>query len=316
MLRRIAKKIRKDFPRNTSFQRHMKEFELLKIAEELFSEEKIEVPAGKHDSALLRYGSDFLVFTCDTVNEISDFPKFMKPEEYGKMIVAVTLSDLAGSGAKPMVFLNSISIKEPDKELFRKIMLGIKEWAKRFDVRVAGGDIDFSPIITISGFAVGVTKKVLTRKGAKPGDKVFITGPLGKAQLCLEMLEKGCNREELPYAENLYTPIPRISEGIRIADFANSITDISDSLAISAHLMANASRVKIVFEKEKICLDHLSRFVNEEKAIELFLYGGGDYELLFTAQDSEFGMEIGRVERGIGVYLDEKRVLFKGYSHF
>ncbi|MEM2120040.1 MAG: thiamine-phosphate kinase [Archaeoglobaceae archaeon] len=294
----------------------MREFELLKIAEEIFGNEELEVPAGKHDAAFLRYCDGFLVFTCDTVNEISDFPKFMKPEEFGKMAVAVTLSDLAGSGAKPIVFLSSISLKEPDEKLFRRIMLGIKEWANKFGVKVAGGDVDFAPILTIAGFAVGRAERVVTRSGAKPGDRVFVTDTLGKAQLCLDLLEKGYERKDLPFAEKLYTPEPRIAEGLRIAEFANSLTDISDSLAISANLVANASNVKIVLEKKNLPLENLLDFVNEEKAIELFLYSGGDYELLFTAENSDIGIEIGRVEKGSGVYLDGKEVLFKGYSHF
>lgn len=294
----------------------MKEFELLRIAEELFGGEDLEVPAGRHDSAFMRFGSEFLVFTCDTVNEISDFPKFMEPEEFGKMALAVTLSDLAASGAKPLVFLSSISMKDANKELFRKIVLGIKEWAEKFSVRVAGGDIDFSPVLTISGFAVGSAKKVVTRAGAKPKDRLFLTAPLGKAQLCLEMLERGFSREELPYAEKLYTPEPRVNEGLRLAEFATAMTDISDSLAVSAHLLSRTSGVRVVIEPEKLDLSHLTEFVGEEKALELFLYGGGDYELLFTAEESELGIEIGRVEEGSGVYFGGKAVEFRGYSHF
>ncbi|MCX8172534.1 MAG: thiamine-phosphate kinase [Archaeoglobaceae archaeon] len=294
----------------------MKEFELLKIVEEIFSKEALDVPAGKHDTAFLRHGSEYLVFTCDTVNELSDFPKFMEPEEFGKMALGVTLSDLAGSGAKPMVFLNSISMKKADEELFKRIMLGMKEWAERFDVKVAGGDIDFAPILSIAGFAVGSAKKIITRAGAKPGDKLFITAPLGKAQLCLEMLEKGFSREDLPYAGNLYTPEPRIKDGLKIAEFANAITDISDSLAISAHLLSKSSDVKIVIEPEKIDPSHLTEFVDEEKALELFLYGGGDYELLFTAESSDIGIEIGRIEEGVGVYFGNHKLNFRGYSHF
>ncbi|MDK2795087.1 MAG: thiamine-monophosphate kinase [Archaeoglobaceae archaeon] len=294
----------------------MREFELLKIVEELFGREDLEVPAGKHDSAFLRHGPEYLVFTCDTVNEVSDFPKFMKPEEFGKMAVAVTLSDLAGSGAKPLVFLSSISMKDADKELFRRIMQGIKEWADKFGVRVAGGDIDFSPILTIAGFAVGTAKRVMTRAGAKPGDKLFITDSPGKAQLCLEMLERGFKREDLPYAEKLYTPEPRIEEGLEIAKFANALTDISDSLSISAHLLSKESGVRVLIDPEKLDLSHLTEFVGREKALELFLYGGGDYELLFTAKDSEIGIEIGRIEDGSGVFFGKKSLEFRGYSHF
>jgi len=293
----------------------MREFELIKVVEELFGKEDLDVPAGTHDAAFLRRGTEFLVFTCDTVNEISDFPKYMKPGEFGKMAVAVTLSDLAASGARPMVFLSSISMKKADEELFRAILGGIKEWCEKFGVKVAGGDIDFSPVLTIAGFAVGAAKRVITRAKAKPGDRLFITAPLGKAQLCLEMLEKGFVRDELPYAEKLYTPEPRIDEGLRIAEFANALTDISDSLSVSAHLISRDSRVKVVLNPD-VDLSHLTGYVDKEKALELFLFGGGDYELLFTAEDSDVGIEIGRIEEGSGVFLGKKALEFRGYSHF
>jgi thiamine-monophosphate kinase len=130
------------------------------------------------------------------------------------------------------------------------------------------------------------------------------------------MLEKGFRRDELPYAQKLYTPEPRIREGLLISEYASALTDISDSLAVSAHLISKASRVKIVIERDKLDLSYLTEFVGEEKAIELFLYGGGDYELLFTAESSDIGLEIGRVEEGSGVYLDRTIVPFRGYSHF
>lgn len=295
---------------------NMKEFDLLKIVEEFFGHEDILIPAGKHDAAYVRANDKFLVLTCDTVNEKSDFPRFMKAEEMGYMAASVTLSDIAACGAKPLFFLNAISMKEADFDLFKRILIGIKDVCSKYGVKVAGGDIDFSETLTISGFAVGEAKRIITRNSAKPGENVYVTGLLGKAQLCLELLEKGFDRESLPYPESLYKPEPRIREGLKISEYASALTDISDSLAVSAHLMARGSGVKIVFES--IPTKHLENYPVDP--LELFLYGGGDFELLYTAKHSEDGIKIGKVEEGKGVYLkvDEelKKVEFRGYSHF
>jgi thiamine-monophosphate kinase len=291
----------------------MREFDLLKIVETFFGDEDILTPATKHDAAYVKIGNRLVVLTCDTVNEISDFPPFMLPEEMGWMAVSVTLSDIAACGAKPLYFLSSVSLRSP--ELFEDILKGMKRAAERYGVKVVGGDIDFSEVTTIAGFAVGEAKRHLTRKGAKVGDGVYITDLPGKAQLCLEMLEKGAVREELPYAEKLYTPEARIEEGMRIAKYATSMTDVSDSLAISLHQLSRASGVKIVLDN--VQLSHLG---NAENALELFLYGGGDFELLFTGKESEDGIRIGRVEEGEGVFAEIGgkiiEVEFRGYSHF
>lgn len=294
----------------------MKEFDLLKIVEEYFAHEEVEVPAGKHDAAYVKIGDRFIVISCDTVNERSDFPPFMKPKEIGYMAVAVTLSDLAACGAKPLYFLSSISLKSADEVLFREILSGMTELASKYNVKIIGGDIDFSEILTIAGFAMGESRRIITRSGAKEGENVYITNPTGKAELCLKLLEEGFRREELPYAESLYTPEPRIEEGMRIAEHASAMTDISDSLAISSYLIAASSNVRIVLDD--IPTHHLENYA--ENPLELALYGGGDFELLFTAKESDEGIRIGRVEKGRGVFADVDGELveieFRGYSHF
>ena len=291
----------------------MKEFDLIKIVERLFGNEDVITPAGKHDAAYVKIGNRLVVLTCDTVNEISVFPPYMLPEEKGWMAIAVTLSDVAACGAKPLYFLSSISLKST--EHFEEILKGMKKVADRYGVKIVGGDIDFGEITTIAGFAVGEARRHITRRGAREGENVYITDLPGKAQLCLEMLENGAKREELPYAERLYTPVPRIEEGMKIAGYASAMTDVSDSLAVSLHQISQSSNVKIVIDS--IDLSHLSGARNP---LELFLYGGGDFELVYTAKNSEDGIRIGRVEKGRGVFAEFEgktfEVEFRGYSHF
>lgn len=294
----------------------MREFDLLRIVEELLGKEDVPVPAGLHDAAYVEVGGKLLVLTCDTVNEKSDFPPFMEAEEMGHMALAVTLSDIAACGAKPLFFLSSISMRHADDELLKRILHGMKVLAEKYGVKIVGGDIDFSEVLTIAGFAVGEAERVITRSEAKPGQSVYVTDLPGKAQLCLDMLNEGADRSDLPYADSLYTPEPKIREGMRICKYATAMTDISDSLAISAHLLARASGVRIVLDS--INLDHLADYT--DRALDLFLYGGGDFELLFTADGSDDGIRVGRVEEGSGVFAEVGgrllSVEFRGYSHF
>ena len=248
----------------------------------------------------------------------------MLPAEMGHMAIAVNLSDLAGSGAKPEYFLFTISLREGiDEEFFSQVLKGIKEVADRYNVDVVGGDIDFGDELYISGFAAGFAEKFVSQSGAKPGDKVWITGTTGKAQLALEMLFSGKERKEIPFIQNLLTPEVKVEEGLKASAFANSMTDISDSLAISLNLIAKKSRVRIEISEDLLDLSELIAFVDYEKALELFLYGGGDFELVFTAGNEglEVGAEIGKVEEGDGVILKRKtgeraKIHFRGYSHF
>jgi thiamine-monophosphate kinase len=304
----------------------MKEFDFIKIASNIFRKKKEEViaGAGEDDCAVVRVNDKYLLFTADSLHEKTDFPKQMLPLEIGHMALAVNLSDLAGSGAKPEYFLYTISLREGiDEEFFSQILTGIKNLADKYDVGVIGGDIDFADELYISGFAAGFAERFVLQSGARPGDKVWMTDITGKAQLALEMLFSGKERDEVPFIKSLLTPEPRIDEGLKASSYASAMTDISDSLAISLNLIARKSGVKIEILEDLLDLSELTEIVNYNKALELFLYGGGDFELVFTAEEDEDinGMEIGKVEEGEGVKLKRKsggsvEVQFRGYSHF
>ncbi len=303
---------------------NVREFELIEIAREILSVKRddIVVNIAEDDCAVVRICDKNLVLTSDCLHERADFPKGIKPEEIGHMALAVNLSDLAGSGAKPLFFLYTITLTNSvDERFFRKILHGMRRLADRYGVAVVGGDVDFGDELFISGFAVGVADKYITQSGAKVGDRVFITGLLGKAQLSLEQLLSGVKRDLIAYPDSLFKPEPRVLEGMEIAEHANAMTDISDSLAISLNLIAKKSHVGIEIYEEKIVLDHLLKFVDYDKALDLFMYSGGDYELVYTSKKMSHGFEIGKVVDGKGVWLVRKngkreKVKFRGYSHF
>ncbi len=289
------------------------EWRVIELASKIFTPARGEVVVGtgEDDCAVVDLGNRFMVLTTDALRESTDFPPQMEEWEKGHMSLAVNLSDVAAMGAEPAYFLYTISLPgnyEPE-EFFR----GMQRLARKYGVDVIGGDTDRGKELCVSGFAVGFSSRVLLRRNAKVGEKVYLTDITGKAQLSLDQLLSGMSREEIAYPEKLYTPEPRVEEGLRIP--ASACTDISDSLAISLHQIAKASGVGIELKSELIDLSPLEEFVGKEGAIELFLYAGGDYELVYTCEDCN-GMEIGRVVEGKGVYMDSRAVEFKGYQHF
>ena len=297
----------------------VREFELIEIAKEIFRIERDDIVVGIDDDCALVDVGIKLALTTDCLHEKTDFPNGIRHEEIGHMALAVNLSDLAGCGAKPLFFLYTITLSDKWVENFERILKGMRSLAEKYDVAIVGGDTDFGDELHISGFAVGKADIFVSRGGAKVGDKVCITGLLGKAQLSLEQLMEGKRRDEIAYPNSLFKPEPRVKEGLEIAKFANSMTDISDSLAISLHQIAEKSDVGIVIYEEKIPLNHLTPYVSYEKALELFLYSGGDYELLFTSSRAKY-LEIGEVVDGKGVYIVRRdgsvnEVEFSGYEH-
>ena len=300
----------------------MREFQLIEIASRIFKANRSDVlvGAGDDDCAVVRLGSENVVLTADNLHEKADFPPGITPEEIGHLSLAVNLSDLAGSGAEPRYFIYTITLREGiDDEFYKRILAGMKKLADQYNVAVVGGDTDFGDELSIAGFAVGVAKRFVTQKGALPGEKICLTGTLGKAQLSLEQLFSGVRREELAYPESLFTPEPRVKEGVELAEHVSAMTDISDSLAISLNLIAKKSGVGMIIYEEMLSLDHLTKFVDDEKAIELYLYAGGDYELVYTAEECSHGFVIGEVIKGEGVYLETedglREIEFRGYSH-
>ncbi len=303
------------------------EFDVIKIASQIFKSDKkdILIGAGEDDCAVVKIGEKNVLLTTDCVHEKTDFPPDMLPEEMGHMALTVNLSDIAGSGGKPLHFLFNITLDDAtlQDERFDRVFKGIKELADRYDVSVVGGDIDFGDELYISGFAIGEAERFIPQSGAKAGDKVCLTGPLGKSQLTLEQLFSGTDRNETAFPSSLYTPQPIVDDGMELSMHANAMTDISDSLAISLNLLAQKSGLKMLIKEESLPLEHLTPHVDRDKALELFLYSGGDFQLIYTSNQCTHGFIIGEVvegeDEGVSLELEDggsEEIEFKGYTHF
>ncbi|MDY6960024.1 MAG: AIR synthase-related protein, partial [Halobacteriota archaeon] len=165
------------------------------------------------------------------------------------------------------------------------------------------------------------------RAGAVEGEILCVTGSLGGAAAGLRIALGKANASgsiKASLLSALFEPEPRINEGLALSGFATSMTDISDSLAISLHELSDASGVGFQIDEEKIPLAEGVKDTFEDP-LDLSIYGGGDFELLFTIkrEDEDSVKEevpisvIGEVTSGgIALKGSGKEVEFRGYNHF
>jgi thiamine-monophosphate kinase len=299
---------------------------------------RVELGAGD-DAAVIRIGGERIALTTDMLVAGVHFPTGTAAKDIGKKAVAVNLSDLAAVGAEPVAVLFSIALPRSFKTRFvRELIRAMNRASTRYGCLLVGGDVNESEVFTISGVAVGRCKySVLTRRGARAGDLVGVTGPLGAAAAGIDVLRSKRLREKFSkLVRAQLAPEARIREGLVLARTpgVTAAIDISDGLARNLWQLARESRVRVVVEKIPVDAA-VRRFCEMEKRNpeSYALYGGEDYELLFTfrpavldrlkssfsAIGSRFTV-IGRVEKGLGVYVkrngDIEPLPDRGFEHF
>jgi thiamine-monophosphate kinase len=263
------------------------------------------------DCAVIPCGDRDIVFSTDMLHETTDFPGGMSDWQIGWMSAAVTLSDLAAMGADPAMILLAVGLDVPER--LRGIVGGAAACCTRHGGVVGGGDTDHHNELTVVSSGIGFTApgRAVRRSGSRPGDLSGITGPLGRAEAALTGLHQ--------YERDLLEPRPRVSEGkLLAASGVTSMMDISDGLVISLYDMLEANSCGYSLDSERI---PLIAGPEPEEALRLALYGGGDFELLFTIPKEKAGaigipvFFIGTVTGEHEVLLDAGAVKRKGYEH-
>lgn len=257
------------------------------------------------------------------VNGVHFDLSFLNPYDAGYRSCAATLSDIAAMGAKPKVLLCSLGLPEGDKELVDSIARGIKTLAEEFDTEVIGGDTVRSNVLFMSLCAIGETKKPVRRSGAKIGELICVTGNLGGSAAGLVAIKKGLPFKEV--VERYTHPKPKIDQGLVLAKYATSMIDVSDGLAIDLYHILEESKVgaliKIIpVEKGAMKIAPLVG----EKPHDYALYGGEDFELLFTVDKGnlhklEVKMDyliIGEIVKEGMRMEDGTEIKLGGYDHF
>ena len=263
------------------------------------------------DCAVLSCGDRLIVATTDMLHETTDFPNVMTDWQIGWMCAAVTLSDIASMGAVPAVLLLAVGLDDPSR--IGEITRGARDCCSEAGAYIAGGDIDHHEELTIvsSGIGMVTPDHIVRRSGSKSGDLVCVTGVLGCAQAALNGYHQ--------YDKTLMEPHPRVSEGVILGRTgATSMMDISDGLSISLYDLLEANSCGYSIYREKL---PSPAGVPPDEATALALYGGGDYELLFTVPNDWVpppGLHysvIGDVIRDHCILLDGDVMVRKGYEH-
>lgn len=284
------------------------------------------------DTAVIRDGKEFILYTTDMMVEGDHFRKeWSPPEKIGKKAMASNISDIAAMGGMPEYAMISISLSsDVSVEYVESIYKGIYEVADRYGVDVIGGDTTHGSLMVINVALTGRTDEehLTLRGGAKPGDYILVSGPLGGSRAGLELLLHGYRKPEKPIEKHL-DPGCRMDIAREISLYANAMIDVSDGLASEVGHICEESGTGAVVEKEKIPLDK-----DTVKAAEILdmdpydfaLNGGEDYELVFTVAEENlervrnYGTIVGRIgSRSMGVKIrDESGIkeLKGGYVHF
>jgi thiamine-monophosphate kinase len=229
------------------------------------------------------------ILTCDWFLEGTHFVRGKHAaDSVGWKCLARAVSDIAAMGGSPTYFLLSLAIPERlGTKWLREFLQGLRRAAKAFDCKLAGGDTTRSNDILVSVTVVGEIKKALAirRSGAQPGDKLFVSGTLGEAELGLKMLrrERGLARpKNVALRKHLY-PEPRLVVGEWLAKkrLASAMMDLSDGLSSDLLRLCEASGVGATIAAEQLPTSRLAR---RKEALSLALHGGDDYELLFAVR--------------------------------
>lgn len=313
---------------------------------------------GIGDDAALLNAEGTVVITNDMLVEDVDFTASIPIEFVAQKSLAVNLSDLAAMGASPVAFLLAVGVPPSSLPLLMRFFDALAVYAQRRNVPLIGGDLSAAEKMTISVTALGRLHQndALLRSGARVGDRVYVSRPLGGSAAGLQLLRAGwsiavdgsvsapqASKPAMSYAQREFAaaairehvlPEPEIELGVRLAAMGSisSCIDISDGLSSDLYHLCRASRRGARIDWERIPpfpdLPTVGRAlgVDPERAM---LHGGEDYALLFTSsmREAELSERLGRPVYSIGRIVEGDSVMLEragsaavlpdeGYDHF
>jgi thiamine-monophosphate kinase len=328
------------------------ERELLDTIRRAFPESAATLGIGD-DAAILALGAPG-VFTKDILIEEVDFFADADPRLLAEKCLAVNLSDLAAMGARPVAFLLSLAMPERFLASFDAFVESLARAAARHRVSLIGGDLSRSAQLAVSVTAIGeAPSRPLLRSAARPGDRIFVSRPIGGSTAGLELIRRGwrlddartavppaairASFEQRAFAQSALlqhlSPEPEVALGASLAalDAVHACIDLSDGLSTDLGRLCEASSCGAIVEWERVPpLAGLASIgaplVNVDDAV---MNGGEEFALLFTAdaRESELSAATGRPVYAIGRITREQELLVeragertplppRGFDHF
>ncbi|HXP03700.1 MAG TPA: thiamine-phosphate kinase [Stellaceae bacterium] len=255
-----------------------------------------------------------LVVTVDQLVEGVHFLRDDPPDLIARKLLRRNLSDLAAMGAAPRAYLVTSALPQSrDDEWVRRFAEGLGEDQRRFGVTLLGGDSTSThgPVsLTLTAIGEVADGAEIRRAGARPGDRVWVSGTIGDAFLGLKVLRGGY--EELApehraaLAARFQLPDPRIELGPRLTGIAHAMIDVSDGVLADLGHICETSGVAATVELNRLPLSPAAQaIVDADPALHPVLAtGGDDYELLFTAPP-EAGAEIAALSHSLALPITE-----------
>jgi thiamine-monophosphate kinase len=253
------------------------------------------------DAAILKGAGGDIVVTTDAIVEGVHFLADDPPDTIARKALRVNLSDLAAKGATPAGFVLTLALRGADDAWLEPFARGLGEDASHFGCPLLGGDTVSTPgplMISITAFGRVPEGKMVHRSGAKPGDRIVVTGTIGDAALGLDILRGGAvatvladdaaAREMLVGRYRVPQPRNALAEAVR--DHASAAMDVSDGLAGDLAKLCTASGVSAVIDARSVPLSTAAAtlLARGSVGLETLVSGGDDYEIVCAVPEDRF----------------------------
>ena len=232
-----------------------------------------------------------LAVSTDMLVEGRHFLNTVPAKRLGHKALAVNLSDLAASGAKPVAFTLALAMPRIDETWLQGFSAGLLALADQHTCELVGGDTTQGPLtICITVMGEVPPGDALLRQGAQVGDDIYISGSVGDARLALEVMRGQLSLSASDFEscrQRMEQPQPRIALGLALRGVANACIDVSDGLAGDLGHVLKASQVGAVLTtdwvQDSAAISVAMQSLPFARRLDMALAGGDDYELLFTA---------------------------------
>ena len=283
-----------------------------------------------------------MVVNVDTFVRGTDWLPDMTAAQVGRKTAVMSLSDLAAKGAKPVSTMLSLCV--PDDYAASEaseLVRGFSQYGLKAGIPFIGGDMGMASDVILTGIAMGVTSpdRIITRRGAKVGDIVAVTGKFGLTSVAYEILLRGKEAESNLQKDSLlaaYKPAINLElvSALAARGAVTASMDSSDGLGITLHTIAGQSKVCFVMDELPAArgVEAFAR-LHKMNEMKLVMQGGEEFLLVLTIPESKYDeadevakslrvplLKIGHVQKGTGVVYESREgsvdVPSSGYDTF
>jgi thiamine-monophosphate kinase len=282
------------------------------------------------DAAVLNIGGKLTVVTTDTLIEGDHFNlSYFTPEQVGMKAIEVNVSDIVSMGAKPKYALVSLALqKNMTVKFIDDLYKGMRKAASKYGVESIGGNITHAKQIVINIDIIGFAAKqnLCLRSQAKPGDFILVSGDLGASTAGLNLFLNKIKGHD--YIKKKHLEPKAVPDKVKsFLQRINAMEDVSDGLATEVQHICEQSDVGAIIYVDNIPIKEETRKAAKavnKNPLDYALYGGEDFELVFTVSEKNLskvkGYLVGEITRNkeIKLYQKGKETLLKkqGYDHF